>query len=99
MKINKLDKIELNFKIKSFKLRDEFKISRISKKSIQVIDISLTKNRITVLSECIPYARYNENMEDVLGYLNRNKSKIEDILKEEESKLKTSDKLPLIIER
>jgi hypothetical protein len=86
MTIKNLDKIELNFKIKSFKLRDEFKISRISKKSIQVIDISLTKNRITVLSECIPYARYNENMEDVLGYLNRNKSKIEDILKENKIK-------------
>ena len=86
MTIKNLDQIELNFKIKSFKLKDEFKISRVSKKNIQVIDISLTKNGITILSECVPYARYNENVKDILSYLTGNKSKIEKILKEDKIK-------------
>ena len=39
MTINYFNKIKLNFKIKTFKLKDEFKISRVSKKIVKVIDI------------------------------------------------------------
>ena len=72
-----LTNIQLNYKTKVFKLKDEFKISRISKKIVTVIEIRLEVDSISGLGECIPYPRYNERLDDILIYLKKNKSKIE----------------------
>ena len=72
-----LTNIQLNYKTKVFKLKDEFKISRISKKIVTVIEIHLVAESISGLGECIPYPRYNERLDDILIYLKKNKSKIE----------------------
>ena len=72
-----LTNIQLNYKTKVFKLKDEFKISRISKKIVTVIEIHLVAESINGLGECIPYPRYNERLDDILIYLKKNKSKIE----------------------
>ena len=81
MTMTNLNKIEIKYDLKTFKLKDHFKISRISKKTIQVIDIFLTINGITGQSECVPYSRYNENIKDIINYLNKNKESIEQIIK------------------
>ena len=75
-----LTNIQLNYKTKVFKLKDEFKISRISKKIVTAIEIRLKADTISGLGECIPYPRYNEKLEDILIYLKKNKSKIERML-------------------
>ena len=66
MTIKNLNNIRLNFKIKTFKLKDEFKISRVSKKIIKVIDISLQDSVNSTTAECVPYQRYNERLDDIL---------------------------------
>jgi len=65
MTINYFNKIKLNFKIKTFKLKDEFKISRVSKKIVKVIDISLKDGVNSATAECVPYQRYNEKLDDI----------------------------------
>ena len=67
MTIKNLNNIRLNFKIKTFKLKDEFKISRVSKKIIKVIDISLKDSVNSTTAECVPYQRYNEKLDDILN--------------------------------
>lgn len=80
MTIKNFSKIKLNFKIKTFKLKDEFKISRVSKKIIKVIDISLKDGVNSAIAECVPYQRYNEKLDDILKYLRMNKDKLEKII-------------------
>ena len=74
MTMKNLTNIQLNYKTKVFKLKDEFKISRISKKIVTAIEIRLKADTISGLGECIPYPRYNEKLEDILIYLKKNKS-------------------------
>ncbi len=83
MTMKNLKKIEIKYALKSFKLKDDFKISRASKKNIQVIDIFLTINGITGISECVPYSRYNENINDIISYLNNNKQNLEKLIKKQ----------------
>lgn len=71
MTMKNLRQIQLNYKTKVFKLKDEFKISRISKKIVAVIEIYLKVDSIYGLGECIPYPRYNERLEDILIYLKK----------------------------
>ena len=80
MTMKNLNKIELNYKTKVFKLADEFKISRVSKKFVKVVDIFLNCGATYGIGECVPYPRYNESLEDILEYLKKNKSKIEKIV-------------------
>ena len=80
MTINYFNKIKLNFKIKTFKLKDEFKISRVSKKIVKVIDISLKDGVNSATAECVPYQRYNEKLDDIFKYLRMNKDKLEKII-------------------
>ena len=80
MTIKNLNNIRLNFKIKTFKLKDEFKISRVSKRIIKVIDISLQDSVNSTTAECVPYQRYNERLDDILKYLTDNKDNLEKII-------------------
>ena len=80
MTMKNFNNIKLNFKIKTFKLKDEFKISRLSKKIIKVIDISLKDSVNSTTAECVPYQRYNEKLDDILEYLRVNKDKVEKII-------------------
>jgi len=80
MTIKNFNNVKLNFKIKIFKLKDEFKISRVSRKIIKVIDISLKDSVNSTTAECVPYQRYNEKLDDILKYLRANKKKVEKII-------------------
>jgi len=80
MTIKNFNKIKLNFKIKTFKLKDDFKISRVSKKIVKVIDISLKDGINSAVAECVPYQRYNEKLDDISKYLRINKDKLEKII-------------------
>ena len=80
MTINYFNKIKLNFKIKTFKLRDEFKISRVSKKIVKVIDISLKDGVNSITAECVPYQRYNEKLDDIFKYLRMSKDNLEKMI-------------------
>jgi len=86
MTMKNLGKYQINYTVKTFELRDEFKISRVSKKKISVIDIFLTKNQKTTVSECVPYSRYNENLEDIVLYLKKNNKKIEQFVEQKQLK-------------
>ena len=76
MTMKNLNKIELNYKTKVFKLADEFKISRVSKKFVKVVDIFLNCGATYGIGECVPYPRYNESLEDILEYLKKISQKL-----------------------
>ena len=73
MTTKKLNKIKLIYKVRVFHLKDEFAISRGSKKLIKVIDIILKDGKYFGYGECIPYDRYNEKLINILKYLKKTK--------------------------
>ena len=52
----------------------------MSKKIVKVIDISLKDGVNSAISECVPYQRYNEKLDNILKYLRTNKNELEKIL-------------------
>ena len=87
MTTKKLNKIKLIYKVRVFHLKDEFTISRGSKKLIKVIDIILKDGKCVGYGECIPYDRYNEKLTNILKYLKKNKTTL--ITKINEEKIET----------
>ena len=69
-------KTKLSHKVIKFWLKNEFKISRGSKKLIKIVDIQLIQGHIVGKGECIPYDRYEEKLRDILKYLKENNQKI-----------------------
>jgi len=65
MTTKKLNKIELFYKVRVFYLKDQFTISRGSKKLIKVLDIILKKGKYFGYGECIAYDRYNEKLTNI----------------------------------
>ena len=76
MTTKKLNKIKLLYKVRVFHLKDQFTISRGSKKLIKVIDIILKDGKYVGYGECIAYDRYNEQLTNILNYLKKNKKKL-----------------------
>ena len=76
MTTKKLNKIELFYKVRVFYLKDQFTISRGSKKLIKVLDIILKKGKYFGYGECIAYDRYNEKLTNILKYLKKNKTNL-----------------------
>ena len=74
--------LKLQFVKKKFFLKDSFRISRESKKFIKTIIIKLTKSDRSGFSECVPYKRYGENQKKIFTYLNNNKYKIIQLIKQ-----------------
>ena len=87
MTTKKLNKIKLLYKVRVFHLKDQFTISRGSKKLIKVIDIILKDGKCFGYGECIPYDRYNEKLTNILKYLKKNKTTL--ITKINEEKIET----------
>ncbi len=93
MTTKKLNKIKLLYKARVFQLKDQFTISRGSKKLIKVIDIILKKGKCIGYGECIPYDRYNEALTNILKYLKKNKTNL--ITKINKKKIETIPYLSL----
>ncbi len=68
----------VNFKLKEFFLKNNFKISRGSKSKIKTLEIKLTKNNTIGRGECVPYKRYDENLKKIIKILSKNR-KIDNI--------------------
>ena len=73
--------LKLQFVKKKFFLKDSFRISRETKKFIDVIIIKLTEGNRSGFAECIPYKRYGETQKKIFSYLKKNKDKILQIIK------------------
>ncbi|NCV24567.1 MAG: hypothetical protein EBW63_04805, partial [Proteobacteria bacterium] len=93
MTTKKLNKIKLLYKVRVFHLKDQFTISRGSKKLIKVIDIILKDGKWVGYGECIPYDRYNEQLINILKYLKKNKTNL--ITKINKKKIETIPYLSL----
>lgn len=50
----------------SWNLREPFAISRGSKSAIEVVKVIITRNQLNGAGECVPYARYDQNVNDTL---------------------------------
>ncbi len=63
--------------IERFQLQQTFKISRGSKTEAEVIRVQLKEDGFTGQGECVPYARYGETIESVLGQIEALRQNIE----------------------
>jgi len=59
----------ITYKDKKFNLKNEFKISRGSKSSINTIQIRIKKNDLIGRGECVPYKRYGDNLKKIKTFL------------------------------
>jgi L-alanine-DL-glutamate epimerase-like enolase superfamily enzyme len=63
----------LKYEKKSFKLKENFKISRGSKSKINSIILTLNLEKFEGVGECTPYKRYNETTKQIFNFLKKNK--------------------------
>ena len=63
----------LKYEKKTFKLKENFKISRGSKIKINSIILTLNQSKFKGIGECIPYKRYNETTRQIFNYLKKSK--------------------------
>ncbi len=59
----------ITYKDKKFNLKNEFKISRGSKSSINTLQIRIKKNDLIGRGECVPYKRYGDNLKKIKTFL------------------------------
>lgn len=64
-----LDSIHLEVRQESWPIAGKFTISRGSKTTAEVVVVSLSANGKTGRGECVPYARYGETIEGVIGQI------------------------------
>ena len=60
-----MTKRKINVEHQSWPLENEFRISRGSRTSTEVIQLTITENGKTGWAESVPYARYNETLDSV----------------------------------
>ena len=60
----------IKYKDKKFDLKNQFKISRGSKSSINTIEINIKKNGLIGRGECVPYERYGDNLKKIKNLFN-----------------------------
>ena len=51
----KYKNLRIEYEVKSFRLKDVFKISRSSKSNIGTIKVSITNKKNRGIGECVPY--------------------------------------------
>jgi L-Ala-D/L-Glu epimerase len=61
--------VRLSCKHESWPIAGTFTIARGSKTAADVVVVTLTRNGLTGHGECVPYARYNETVQQVLASL------------------------------
>ncbi|WP_375748333.1 N-acetyl-D-Glu racemase DgcA [Vibrio sp. HN007] len=61
--------MKITLSTKSWPIRGSFTISRGSKTQVDVVLVELEKDGFIGRGECVPYSRYNESIESVLGQL------------------------------
>jgi L-alanine-DL-glutamate epimerase-like enolase superfamily enzyme len=59
----------ITYKDKKFNLKNQFKISRGSKSSINTLQIRIKKNDLIGRGECVPYKRYGDNLKKIKTFL------------------------------
>ena len=64
----------IKYKDKKFDLKNQFKISRGSKSSINTIEINIKKNGLIGRGECVPYERYGDNLKKIKNLLKQKKN-------------------------
>ena len=69
----KYNNYSLKYEKKTFKLKENFKISRGSKNKINSIILTLNQEEFEGIGECIPYKRYSETAGQIFNYLKKNK--------------------------
>jgi L-alanine-DL-glutamate epimerase-like enolase superfamily enzyme len=71
--------MKLDFASESWPIAGTFTIARGSKTSAEVVVVRLSKNGVTGQGECVPYARYQETVPQVLEALNHHRATIESL--------------------
>lgn len=61
--------MEIRLQHQSYLIRGEFRISRTSKTTAEVIECTLRQGNHVGRGECVPYARYGETLESVIAQL------------------------------
>ena len=64
----------VEYKDKKFDLKNQFRISRGSKSSINTIEINIKKNGLIGRGECVPYKRYGDNIIKIKNLLKQKKN-------------------------
>lgn len=70
----KYKNLRIDYEVKSFRLKDVFKISRSSKSNINTIKVSITNKKNRGIGECVPYKRYGDSLSQILKILKSNKN-------------------------
>src|SRR6056300_1786743 len=65
----KYKNLRIDYEVKSFRLKDVFKISRSSKSNISTIKVSIKSKKNRRIGECIPYKRYGDSLGQILKIL------------------------------
>jgi L-Ala-D/L-Glu epimerase len=76
--------LKCTFQAETWPIAGTFTIARGSKTAAEVVVVKLTRGSIQGQGECVPYARYNETVPQVLEALAANRSGIENLASFEE---------------
>ena len=61
----------------NWNLREPFSISRGSKSIVEVIKVTVTRNKLSGTGECVPYSRYQQDVSSTLETISESAKRAE----------------------